>query len=134
MNLPLDPNRTVDEAPRQDSRAGGSASADPDKAVPRRLELLEEFGRGGMGDVHRGRDTELGRDVAVKILRQGRQDEGKLALLQPRLHVVRPKELGGRRRQLSKGRRTRPQVRRGIQQPRRRLERPEGSGRGRRLL
>lgn len=42
---------------------------------PRRLgkfELLEELGRGSFGQVFRARDTELGRTVAVKLLRAGR--------------------------------------------------------------
>jgi serine/threonine-protein kinase len=65
--------------------AGGCTVAetteDAAAAFPERLgryDLLEEIGRGGMGAVLRGHDPELGRDLAVKVLLPGQQDDPAL--------------------------------------------------------
>src|SRR5262245_7077059 len=44
-----------------------------------KLQLLGEIGRGGMGAVLKGRDVDLGRDVAVKVLLEAHQGRVELA-------------------------------------------------------
>jgi serine/threonine-protein kinase len=43
------------------------------------LQILGEIGRGGMGAVLKGRDTDLGRDLAVKVLLEKHRDDPDLA-------------------------------------------------------
>jgi serine/threonine-protein kinase len=50
------------------ARETGVEAQAPFPALLGRYELLEEIGRGGMGAVLRGRDPDLGRDLALKVL------------------------------------------------------------------
>jgi hypothetical protein len=61
------------------TETGGSGS--PSQAIPRtfgldgRYRLHGEIGRGGMGTVFRGRDSDLGRDLAIKVLLDRHRDQ-----------------------------------------------------------
>ncbi len=61
--------------PDSDSEHGGSPLVDPGSATTKLVpqgrgnyQLLGEIARGGMGVILKGHDTDLGRDVAVKVL------------------------------------------------------------------
>jgi serine/threonine protein kinase/Flp pilus assembly protein TadD len=61
--------------------ASGEAALDlagdavaPTEAGSARYELLQEIGQGGIGIVFRGRDRHLGRELAVKVLREAYRD------------------------------------------------------------
>ena len=45
---------------------------------PARLQLLGEIARGGMGAILKGRDPDLGRDLAVKVLLEAHRDDPEL--------------------------------------------------------
>src|SRR6516162_8128693 len=44
-----------------------------------RYRILGPIGRGGMGEVHHGHDTTLGRDLAVKVLLESHRGNPELA-------------------------------------------------------
>ncbi len=53
----------------------------PPGTVVGRFEIIRELGRGGFGVVYEARDRDLGRQVAVKVVRPGRitEEEGKVS-------------------------------------------------------
>src|SRR5207244_2038466 len=51
----------------------------PEPAAPVGYELLDEIGRGGMGVVLRGRDVDLRRDLAVKVLLEKHANRPEMA-------------------------------------------------------
>jgi eukaryotic-like serine/threonine-protein kinase len=83
-------------------------SDDPGAAGPvvlgDRYELVELLGRGGMAEVHRARDRELGRIVAIKLLPEDRRgddtdarrlrDEARAAAVLSHPHVVAVHDVG----------------------------------------
>jgi eukaryotic-like serine/threonine-protein kinase len=57
----------------------GSSEIPADGDRPGRLQLLGEIARGGMGAVLKGRDNQIGRDLAVKVLLERHRDDPDLA-------------------------------------------------------
>ena len=60
-------------------RVGGDTPPrHPDPSGSGRLQILGEIARGGMGVVLKGRDTDLGRDLAIKLLLEAHRDQPEL--------------------------------------------------------
>jgi tetratricopeptide (TPR) repeat protein len=77
-----DPDRTTPEAPRP-------ASGEPPYPTVPGYEIRGRLGRGGMGEVVRGHDLHMGRDLAVKVLREEHKGEPRLVqrfLAEGRIH------------------------------------------------
>ncbi len=63
------PRVLLRETGDEDQRAeSGSSSSDPPYDTIGRYRIESSIGKGGMGEVLRGRDSELGREIAVKVL------------------------------------------------------------------
>ncbi|MHC4974429.1 MAG: tetratricopeptide repeat protein [Planctomycetota bacterium] len=67
---------TGQKAPRLRLRSGEAAT--PVLRQSGRFEVLGELARGGVGQILRGRDVDLGRDVALKVLREGHRSNPEL--------------------------------------------------------
>ena len=67
---------SADEA--QDQIQRPSSPEIPDRDLDSRYQLQGEIARGGMGAIIKGRDTDLGRDLAVKVLLDGHKDKPEM--------------------------------------------------------
>src|SRR2546421_4455439 len=65
---PAGSEATAPQTPEQRDAAARLSLGQPAEPTGPGFELLDELGRGGMGVVHRARDKNLRRDLAVKVL------------------------------------------------------------------
>src|SRR5207248_2100403 len=70
LKTPQGESNTIDYA-RPASAPAGEVTTTPTG----RYRVFGEIGRGGMGSVLRGRDPDLGRDLAIKVLREAHADD-----------------------------------------------------------
>ncbi len=80
------------DATRLVGRPAATAATEHDTECHRldRYPVYDEVGRGGMGAVVRGRDLDLGRDIAVKVLLETHQDDPEV-----RQRFVEEAQIGG---------------------------------------
>lgn len=69
--------RSVEQRLGPPSQPAGSSSSAPSVSIGS-CEVLQEIARGGMGVVFRGRDSDLRRDIAIKVLLERHQGEAEL--------------------------------------------------------
>ena len=77
----------------QATGAPGDGPAAPSLGFPEfvgRYQLEREIGKGGIGKVIRGRDVEIGREIALKLLREEYRDSDEA-----RLRFVEEAQIGG---------------------------------------
>ena len=73
------PDHRCPESPRAPMPSEPSPPDSPARGSdPGRLQVLGEIARGGMGVVLKGRDSDLGRDLAVKILLESHRDKPEM--------------------------------------------------------
>src|SRR5262245_13533053 len=75
------PPTTMDDVVRRIARTDSLSTLLPGQVLDGIYELIDRLGSGGMGVVFRARDRQLGRDVAVKVLRPSNDDEHMRQLL-----------------------------------------------------
>jgi tetratricopeptide (TPR) repeat protein len=77
VDLPAE-GSTVLDSPRPPNGAADLSPASAGATQAGRYQLGEEIGHGGMGAVLQGHDPDLGRDVAIKVLREEYRDQPDL--------------------------------------------------------